>query len=151
MHPALAILIGLLIGAVPAVLIRTGIRVASEMSDRPVGINLYPVTVAARDLSTGAVVKMDDLSQRGIPDALATRAIVKPDSVSYVANQPLAVPLANGDSIPWHAFENVPTIEGQRPSQELVDACSTELGKRKVATAPPTVAELRKAVLEEKP
>lgn len=146
MRPVLAIFIGLVIGALPALLIRTGIRVMAELSDRPVGVNLFPVAVTARALPTGGVVKMNDVSQRSIPDELVTRSIVKPDGVSYVINQPLAVPLANGDPIPWHAFEALATIEGKRASQELIDACSAEMARRNVVRAPASVAELRKSV-----
>ena len=146
MRPAAAIVIGLLLGSLPALFIRAAIKI-----DRPVGVTFAPVVFAAKPLATGAVLTMDDISQRGVPEALVTAGVVKPSEASYVVNQPLAVPLAKGDPLPWLAHEALGSIEGKRPAPELVDACTAELTKRNVATPPPTVAELRAAILGGRP
>lgn len=144
MQPARAVVIGLLLGALPSLFIRSLIRVVDN-HPRDLG-HLTVVVVTSKALPAGHVVTMDDITQATIPDALATASLVKPDSASYVVNQKLLVPLAARDPLPWAAFETVGTIENQRPAQELVDACSAEMKQRKLADAPDSVAALRTVV-----
>jgi flagella basal body P-ring formation protein FlgA len=145
MRPALAVLLGLLIGLVPGLFIRSIIRV---IADHPRGLTLTPVAVTTRALPAGHVLTMDDVMHASLPDALVTASILKPQEVSYVVNQKLLVPLAPRDPLPWAAFETMPSIEGNRPAQELIDACSAEMERRKVPAAPSSVAALRTAILE---
>jgi pilus assembly protein CpaB len=151
MHPARAVIIGLLLGVLPSVFLTAAIRVTAERANRPENVRLAPIIVTANALPTGKVVGMDDVTLRSVPETLLTGSHVKPDSASYVINQALAVPLAKGDIIPWYAFDTVPTLDKQRPSTELVEACSAEMTKRKAAAAPATVAELRAALLGAQP
>ncbi|HVG57193.1 MAG TPA: SAF domain-containing protein [Hyalangium sp.] len=69
---------------------------------------LVPIVVAARDLPAGTVVTFDDLLQRGIPARLVTSSIVKPESASYVVQQPLMLPLLAGDPVQWSFFQLSP-------------------------------------------
>ena len=69
---------------------------------------LVPIVVAARDLPAGAVLTFDDIAQRSVPARWVTSSIVKPDSVSYVVNQPLMLPLLEGDPLLWSFMEAGP-------------------------------------------
>lgn len=146
MRAARFIVVGLVLGALPAVFIRAAIKL-----DRPPGVTLVPVAVAARALPTGAVLQLDDVTLRSLPEALVTPSVVTPGSITYVVNQPLKVPLAAGEPLRWLAIATPAMVEGGLAAPALVEGCSAEMAKRNVAAAPPTVSELRKAVLEGAP
>ena len=69
------------------------------------GWNLVNVVVASQDIREGATVSMDMMSVRSIPEQFVTASVVKPDSVSYVVNQKVLVPLQAGDPLLWTQFE----------------------------------------------
>ncbi len=75
------------------------------------GWNLVPVVVAAVDISEGAVVTMEMVSQRSIPEQFVTSSVVKPDSASYIVNQKVLVPLQAGDPLLWSQFETTKAAE----------------------------------------
>lgn len=151
MRAPLAVLVGLLVGFIPAVLVRAAIRVQAEFERRPPGVALVPVVVTARALATGHVVTMDDLTMRSVPETLVTASIVKPESAAYLVNQPLAVPLGAGELVRWSDIAVTATIDGERPSEELIAACTSEMARRQLATVPSTVAALRASLSEGAP
>ncbi|MFZ5443081.1 MAG: SAF domain-containing protein [Myxococcota bacterium] len=69
------------------------------------GWNLVPIVVAAVDLSEGAMVTMENISQRSIPEQFVTSSVVKPDAASYIVNQKILVPVQAGDPLLWTQFE----------------------------------------------
>ena len=75
------------------------------------GWNLVPVVVAATDMSEGAVLTMEMISQRSIPEQFVTSSVVKPDSASYVINQKVLVALQAGDPLLWSQFETTRATE----------------------------------------
>jgi Flp pilus assembly protein CpaB len=77
---------------------------------------LVAIVIAARDLPAGTVVTFDDLSQRSFPARLVTASLVKPESASYVINQPLKLPLLTGDPVQWEFFQQSP--------KEVHEACA---------------------------
>ena len=143
MPPLRALVIGLLIGSIPSLFIRTLIVV---MGKRPTGLPMEVVVVTSKALPAGHVLTMDDITQMAIPESVVTASLVKPQDASYVVNQKLLVPLAARDPLAWAAFDTMGTIEGQRPAQELIDACGAEMKRRKLAGAPESVSALRAAV-----
>lgn len=145
MPPARAVIIGLLIGALPGLFLRSLIRV---VDDHPREQRLSPAVVIKRTLPAGHVLTMDDVGLESRPEALVTASVVKPQDVSYVVNQTLLVPLAEGDLLPWSVFEAMATIEGRPPARELIDACRAEMTRRQVPAAPASVSGLRAALVE---
>lgn len=143
MRAPIAVFIGLVLGIIPAALIRAAIRVQAEFAARPAGVSLVPVVVTKSAMRTGQVVTMDDVTIRSVPETLVTASLVKPDSASYIVNQPLAVPLAPGEPFRWAAIETVATIEGQRPPEELLAACGDEMKRRAWPAVPETLAALK--------
>jgi pilus assembly protein CpaB len=75
------------------------------------GWNLVPVVVAAVDISEGAVVSMDMVSQRSIPEQFVTNSVVKPDSANYIVGQKVLVTLQAGDALLWSQFETTRASE----------------------------------------
>lgn len=75
------------------------------------GWNLVPVVVAAVDISEGAVVTTEMVNQRLVPEQFVTASVVRPDSVSYVVNSKVLVPLAAGDMLLWSQFEGTRAAE----------------------------------------
>jgi pilus assembly protein CpaB len=69
------------------------------------GWNLVNVVAASQDIPEGTSVSMEMMSVRAIPEQFATASVVKPDSVSYVVNQRVLVPLQTGDPLLWTQFE----------------------------------------------
>jgi Flp pilus assembly protein CpaB len=69
------------------------------------GWNLVPVVVAAQDIPEGTVVTFDAISQRSVPEQFVTSSVVKPDSVSYIVDQKILVPVQAGDPLLWSQFE----------------------------------------------
>jgi pilus assembly protein CpaB len=69
------------------------------------GWNLVPVVVAAVDVAEGAVVTVEMMSQRSIPEQFVTSSVIKPDSANFVAGQKVLVPVAAGDPLLWSQFE----------------------------------------------
>jgi len=75
------------------------------------GWKLVNVVVASQDIHEGASVSMDMISVRAIPEQFVTASVVKPDSVSYVVNQKVLVPLQAGDPLLWTQFETTRAAE----------------------------------------
>ena len=90
------------------------------------GWNLVPVVVFAVDVPAGKEVTFDQVSQRSVPEQLATSSVVKPDSVSYVMNQRLLVPGLAGQSVLWSMFELLPAGP-KAPPREAIEACMARL------------------------
>jgi pilus assembly protein CpaB len=94
------------------------------------GWNLVPVVVAASDISEGAVVSFDMISQRAVPEQFVTSSVVKPDSASYVVNQKVLVPVQAGDPLLWSQFETTRAAERLSTKvQKKARAMTIEAGK----------------------
>jgi pilus assembly protein CpaB len=89
-----------------------------QRADMRKGWNLVPVVVAAVDLSEGAVVTMEMVSQRSVPEQFVTASVVKPDSASYVIGQKVMVSLQAGDPLLWSQFET--SRAGERLTGKVV-------------------------------
>lgn len=101
----IAVGLGLLAGLVAYWAIR------KQEEDVRRGWKLVNVVVASQDIREGASVSMDMISVRAIPEQFATASVVKPDSVSYVVNQKVLVPLQAGDPLLWTQFETTRAAE----------------------------------------
>lgn len=85
------------------------------------GWNLVPVVVAAVDIPAGALVTMEMVSQRSIPEQFVTASVVKPDSASYIIGAPVTVRMEAGDMMMWSFFEHaVPSRECAVLAEQLV-------------------------------
>jgi pilus assembly protein CpaB len=94
------------------------------------GWNLVPVVVAATDITEGAVVSFDMISQRSVPEQFVTSSVVKPDSASYVVNQKVLVPVQAGDPLLWSQFETTKAAERLSTKvQKKARALTIEAGK----------------------
>jgi pilus assembly protein CpaB len=69
------------------------------------GWNLVPVVVAADNLSEGTTVDGEMIATRDVPEQFVTSSVVRPDSVGYVLNQRIMVPVQAGDPLLWSQFE----------------------------------------------
>jgi Flp pilus assembly protein CpaB len=87
------------------------------------GWNLVPVVVAAVDVEEGQVLTMDMISQRSIPEQFSSSSIVKPDSASYIVNQPLRAALQAGDPVRWTDM-----LDQKTTSMVLVARAQLDLG-----------------------
>lgn len=124
-----------------------GVPLARKLAERKrAGWNLVPVVVVAVDLKAGDDIVMENISQRSVPEQFVTKSMVRPDSASYVINQPTLVPLYAGDVVTWPivqspaaAAECSKLVEGlltARPARpEVVQRVVAELRRR--ASAPP--------------
>jgi Flp pilus assembly protein CpaB len=83
------------------------------------GWNLVPVIVYSKDLAAGDKVTFDTVLQRAIPEQFVTSSVVKPDSVSYLVNQRLLMPVKEGDPALWSNFD----VMDPKLGQEAVAAC----------------------------
>jgi Flp pilus assembly protein CpaB len=75
--------------------------------------NLVSVVVAARELPAGTVVTPDDLLVRQVPEQYVGSAVVRAEAASQVVYQTTLVALAEGDQVPWSAFEPRPRDAGR--------------------------------------
>jgi pilus assembly protein CpaB len=85
--------------------------VHAQKLEVPKGWNLVPVVVAAMDVSAGAVVAIQLLGQRAIPEQCVTSSVAKPDSASSVVNRKVLVPLEAGDPLRWSQLETTRAAE----------------------------------------
>jgi hypothetical protein len=115
--------VGLVGGGVAFVLAKR-----AELSVRR-GWNLVPVVVAAKDLSPGTLLTMENLSQRSIPEQFVTASVVMPEAMGEVIGRPVVGPVVSGDPLRW-SF--VSRIEGFTPVKngEVFDACADEVTRR---------------------
>jgi Flp pilus assembly protein CpaB len=67
---------------------------------------LTPVVVAAVDIPANTPVTFDFISQRSVPDHLATESVVKPDTASRIVGQRINAPVRAGDMLLWSQFES---------------------------------------------
>jgi hypothetical protein len=63
-----------------------------------------PVLVAAVDISPGAQVNMDMLSQRSVPEQAVTHSLIKSEEASFVVGQKSTARLSPGDVLRWSDF-----------------------------------------------
>lgn len=68
---------------------------------------MVQVVVAAVDIGAGETVTMEKIAQKKAPERLITSSVVKPDSASYIVDQPLLVPVLAGDLLLWSQFATV--------------------------------------------
>ena len=96
------------------------------------------IVIAARDLAAGAKVTAADLQRVHISKKWATGSQIKADSVSYILDQPLAVPVLKGGVLLWQMF-------GAPTDSAPGEACARLVRQSK--TAVEQVAAARQAVL----
>jgi pilus assembly protein CpaB len=75
------------------------------------GWKTVEVVVAKQDVAEGALITLEMIASRQIPEQFVTSSVVKPDSVSYVLNQKVLVPLQAGDMLLWTQFETTRVSE----------------------------------------
>ncbi len=83
----------------------------AELAKARSGWDLVPIVVAAVDLTENSMVGIESISQRAIPAQFVTSSVVKPDSVSYIVNQKILVPVQAGDPLLWTQFETTRPAE----------------------------------------
>ncbi|MEW5741564.1 MAG: SAF domain-containing protein [Myxococcota bacterium] len=115
------------------------------------GWNLVPVVVAARSIAPGAMVRMEDISQRSIPEQFFTQSVVRPDSASYVVNQAVLVPVAAGEPLRWAYFEGTRAAQDEGPGGWLASeaeraACAAELKARGLSPKATSSEAIRQAL-----
>ncbi|MBN1208103.1 MAG: SAF domain-containing protein [Myxococcaceae bacterium] len=103
----------------------------------PEADTLVPIVVAADDLPAGTILIPGDLAQRSIPASLVTSSMVKPESVAFIVNMRVRLPMLKGDLVQWSFVEN--------SHQEIREACA-KFGAED-ATALQQVARARQIVL----
>lgn len=91
---------------------------------------LVPVVIVRRDLAPGTVLTMDDIDQRSVPEVLVNASIIKPDSVSYVINQPLLVPVAAGEPLRWAHVATWEKPLHPMNDSAAIDACTRQAASR---------------------
>jgi pilus assembly protein CpaB len=69
------------------------------------GWALVPVAVAAANIPEGSVVTFDMISSRDVPEMFVTSSVVKPESVRFITDQRILVPVQAGDPLLWSEFE----------------------------------------------
>jgi pilus assembly protein CpaB len=112
---------GVLVGAMGFFAARSAGQEARE------GWNLVPAVVAARALEPGEKPSRDAFAQRNVPEQLLTASVVKPDSVAYVTDQMITVPLHSGDLVHWGFFSVTRGgLELESPQDfKIWEACET--------------------------
>jgi Flp pilus assembly protein CpaB len=95
---------GCLVGFVVAAgLGSLGVVVLSKREQRRTHVswNLVPVVLAAQDLPEGAVISLDAIAEKAIPEQFVTASVVRPDRASEMLGVKLLAPLMAGDPIRW--------------------------------------------------
>jgi pilus assembly protein CpaB len=120
----IALALGLLAGLVAFSAIK------KKEADVRRGWNPIPVVVAAKDITEGAVLTYDMVSQRSVPEQFVTSSVVKPDVINNLMGQKVIVPVQAGDPLLWTHFET--TKQAERLStkvQKKARAITIEAGK----------------------
>lgn len=138
--------VGLVMGGFGAGLLAYTLVKKAEKEVRA-GWTLVPVVVAGRDLAPGEAVAFTDVAQRSVPEQLATSAVVRPDSTTYVIGQKLSVPVQKGEPLRW-AFFPVALAESPLEEKRLTEECQRVLdqqpGRAKVDV---TVRQIRERLV----
>jgi len=121
-------LVALGLGALAAVVAFVAIKKREVDARR--GWNLVPVMVAEQEIREGSMVTAEMISARPIPEQFVTASVVKPDSVSYVLNQKLLVPLQAGDMLLWTQFETLKAEKLSPRIQRGARAVSIEVSRK---------------------
>ena len=103
------LVIALVLGLLAGIIAWSAIK--KREADVRRGWSLVPVVVASQDIPAGAVVTLDMLSQRSVPEQFVTSSVVKPDSATYVVGQKVLVALQKGDPLLWSQFETTRAAE----------------------------------------
>jgi Flp pilus assembly protein CpaB len=67
---------------------------------------LAPVVVASVEIAANTPLTFELISQRSVPEHLATESVVRPDTVSRIMGQRINVPVRAGDMLLWSQFES---------------------------------------------
>jgi pilus assembly protein CpaB len=108
------LLVALGMGLLAGVMAFSAIK--KKEADARRGWNLVNAMVAEQDIREGSTITGEMISSRPIPEQFVTSSVVKPDTVSYVLNQKVLVPLQAGDMLLWTQFE---TIKAERLSSRI--------------------------------
>ena len=100
---------------------------------------LVPVIIAAVDIPAGTVVTIEMISQRSVPKRLVSSSYVKPDSASYIINQPTKRPMLQGDLMAWNNFDG--------PARKAIEACEKGVSKGAEPNAAAQVGRARAAII----
>ncbi len=141
-----AAIIGFLAGVVGCALVKNAARIARA------GWNLTPVVVVNVDVAPGTKLTSDMLSQRPVPEQFVTASVVKPDSVHYVVDQVVSVPMHAGDPLYW-AFMAAAANHPPSPGIEgvaIAEACAEAVSKSRFAPpVEPSTAAIRERLRTE--
>ena len=99
----------IVLGALAGLLAFASLK-SSERAARA-GWNLVPAVVADSDIEAGNEVDVDTVSVRDVPEDFVTRSVIRPDNVSHVFGQRLAVPVKRGDLLLWSHFQETREFE----------------------------------------
>jgi pilus assembly protein CpaB len=122
------LLVALALGLIAGVISYSAIKKSEADARR--GWNLVTVVVAAVDISEGATITFDMISQRAVPETFVTSSVVKPDSSAYIVNQKVLVPVQAGDPLLWSEFETTKAAERLSTKvQKKARAITIEAGK----------------------
>lgn len=137
-------------------LVATSRPAPSKAAEALAKMRYVPVVMAARDLQEGTVLTMDMVYQREVPDLYVTDSVIAPDSISYVINQQLKVPLNKGDMLLWTAFETEGTVPVLVAARDLpagtkvtADMLTTRDVRSSSTTPSQVLAEAEQAVVGE--
>ncbi|HYV46625.1 MAG TPA: SAF domain-containing protein [Myxococcaceae bacterium] len=135
---------GLALGLLAAAVLITALSaraVRAKQRSMAKGWNEQPALVFATDLAQGATVKLDDLSQRPLPEQFLSGSAVSLADAPLIAGRKIGLPVLAGDVVRWAHF-TAPT------PPELLRACGHDvLPKVEQATAAArerSLAELQK-------
>lgn len=120
------------------VMVVVGLCSCVKQQPRERRAHLQSAPVAARALKMGHVLTTDDVVLRSIPGDLASR-IVPPDEVSFILNQPVAVPMAEGQPFDWTFFDVT-------RSDPLRGVCDAAIERRLGPPPTQTVSSIRAKV-----
>jgi hypothetical protein len=97
------------------------------------------VIVAAVDIPAGTKVTIEMISQRALAKRFATSSIVKPDSASYLLNQPTKRAMLQGDLVLWSSFD---------ADVRIIEACEKKFSGDRAADAAEQVRRARAAIIK---
>lgn len=96
------------------------------------------IVIAMRDMAAGERVTWEDVAQILVPREWVTTSYVKPDSVSFIIEQQVLLPVMKGDVLTWSLFET--------SKSPISASCAKATGQP--ATAAEQVARSRQVLLE---
>jgi hypothetical protein len=103
------------------------------------------VIAALRDLAPGERATPELLAVRSVPKEWATASVVKADGVQYIADQPVTLPIAQGEPVRWTHFLGNRAPDA-RAGLDVTEACTRAAPARAI---PSTATEARESLAKE--